>query len=568
MLVYPAAATGVAVSSTATAWASSAAVTLVPASTLGDIEILGLLVQGEGSYGPDSTYATDFQLDVGGVTDRVILPHVLRYDTAVGNIPGSHAQPATLWLPEPKTVASGALIQLRARGTTLAAAGIPYRVKLIYQLPPAVFDIIEGGGQTMALAQGGGTLTPSGLSPISGGGQALASAQGGGEILQGPANVVSGIVGWWDMSLLSGADGSAVASVPDQSGHGRTIVKGGTLGPTLETAQINGLNTIKGRTTTVLSYDHGANTLITGTTVEIIAVVHFQTPGDSQGRIVSFAAGGNDYDNAGSAAALYYDNTALGFTSYRNAFVGGVYTPSGSPEILGSRWTGTQSIIRGAGTDTTPTSDTQTFGVRAIGIGNAPGLGAATASYIGEVVIYDRALSSGERTAIETYLTNKWISAVTPTIDGGGQVLTSAQGGANLLPGAVTVQGGGQSMALTQGAGNVTPAPAFILGGGQTIPWTQGGGLLVPQPVAILGGGQAQPLVQGGGNVLPGFITVQGAGQALSLAQGGGVLAATGPAMPINGGGQSMSMAQGGGLLTQFVAGLPTTWLPLTRMGR
>lgn len=71
----------------------------------------------------------------------------------------------------------------------LAAGGGPFGV---LGAPAVGFQIIDGGGQTMQLDQGGGSVLPTGSVAIPGGGQALTLTQGGGSLLPQPVTISGG----------------------------------------------------------------------------------------------------------------------------------------------------------------------------------------------------------------------------------------------------------------------------------------------------------------------------------------------------------------------------------------
>ena len=229
----------------------------------------------------------------------------------------------------------------------------------------------------------------------------------------GPANVVTDIVGWWDASQLSGTAGSTVTSWADRSGSGRTLTPpSGMTGPTLSLAQINGLNTLLTGTGHGLGFS-AASAFINNDDIEIFAV--FQRlgyPGVDNSRLVSFDAGANDYDNASSAAAIY-DNNNGQWQAYRNASLSAV-SNSANADIIGSRWTGTQHIMRLNGIDATPIADTTgNFAATRLALSNGFGGGLAVYGYLAEVVVYNRALTTQERSDIEAYLTAKWSASDT-----------------------------------------------------------------------------------------------------------------------------------------------------------
>ena len=128
ILTYPAAAAGVVVAGNATTpWTDGTTVTLVPASTITVPQnFLGLWVQSESSYGPDTSYQAIFRLKVSG-TEKLVIPHVFRFDTAVGCFLSSLPPPTT---PELYQIPADALVEVTVAASTTTQDD--FRVKMMY----------------------------------------------------------------------------------------------------------------------------------------------------------------------------------------------------------------------------------------------------------------------------------------------------------------------------------------------------------------------------------------------------------------------------------------------------
>ena len=171
---------------------------------------------------------------------------------------------------------------------------------------------------------------------------------------------------WYDMSLLSGSDGTLISSLTDQSGNGNTLTASGGQRPTLKLSIVNSLN--------VLRFDGSGNVIFslvvsygTATTWNVIAVYSKPSAGGAAANQRIMSAYGTSADFltglivSEPTNATYSPKGVLSaFTSRQIATLGlgnemGPLGPTGSSyfggdicEIIGVR--GTISNVSGAKT--------------------------------------------------------------------------------------------------------------------------------------------------------------------------------------------------------------------------
>ena len=255
-----------------------------------------------------------------------------------------------------------------------------------------------------------------------------------------------------DVATITQA-GGAVTQVDDKSGNGNSATASGSASPLFVGGAQNGLS--------VLRFDGASNFLsignsITYKTVFVVAKFNGSTFSDYNGLIGDSDAGHVLDGNNGTT------NIAKGISDLDSAFRDGVQaagTGSGNNFApINEYWIGSFDINAGQ-TDATST-------IGAIG-------GGATRKWhgdIGEVIVYDRILSTFERQTIEAYLGNKWGIAVPVTVP----VAPSAP-----TIGAVTAADGQVSVAFSPPTSNggsaitgytVTSDPDGITATGSTSP--------------------------------------------------------------------------------------------------
>lgn len=212
-----------------------------------------------------------------------------------------------------------------------------------------------------------------------------------------------------DLTSLS-YSGSNVTAWADKSGNGNNATATGS--PTLVQNSINGVQSIA---TDNGNYFNGSIS-ITGTSFTCFAVATTSSPmpltGSDQ-RLVSLANGTNtDYGETGGAIALFNQSGTNTIATYR------VYTTRASNPIIQNtpflavgQNDGTNAYLWFNGSaGTLPSSESSgTFEITKYGIGNQ-----ANPTYenwignIGEIIIFNTALTTSQRQQVEGYLAWKW----------------------------------------------------------------------------------------------------------------------------------------------------------------
>jgi len=223
---------------------------------------------------------------------------------------------------------------------------------------------------------------------------------------------ISGCKLWLDATDSSTLtlSGSNVTQWNDKSGNGNNT--NSTTGtPVLTTNAINGQSAISFNS---LSWFFGPASN-TGTTLTAIGV---GTMNGSNGvgarsdyiRMVSFAVPNHDYDSTANAAAIIrYQSSNSVVAARANADKSPVAVSLGTPFLAVSIFDGTNQTMYVNGVAGTSSSSTGNFGYSQYGIGHDPG-GDNTPwnGYIGEVIVYNGALTTAQRQQIEGYLAKKW----------------------------------------------------------------------------------------------------------------------------------------------------------------
>lgn len=200
--------------------------------------------------------------------------------------------------------------------------------------------------------------------------------------------------------------GSNITQWNDKSGNGRNMTASGTI---TNTGSINGL-TAANWASDAYFYGSASNT---GTTVTVFAVFNM-TSSTSGGaaRVVSLGVSGtNDFDNISSAVPiLRRTGTIVG--AYRNGTELSRNTNAIDQVVLMcSLFNGSSNTIYTNGTASTSVANTGTFNYTQHRIGastNAADTNSLFKGTIGEVIIYNDALSDINRQVIEGYLSRKW----------------------------------------------------------------------------------------------------------------------------------------------------------------
>jgi len=121
----------------------------------------------------------------------------------------------------------------------------------------------------------------------------------------------------------------------------------------------------------------------------------------------------NDYDNAGNASVFIQNGaTANSIMSYRNAALSSTTGTLTNPFVADALFNGTNDTMYLNGTAATAQNSSGSFSTTSLILG-ARWYANTTQTYwkgnIGEVLIYNTALSATDRQSVEAYLNNKWL---------------------------------------------------------------------------------------------------------------------------------------------------------------
>jgi hypothetical protein len=208
------------------------------------------------------------------------------------------------------------------------------------------------------------------------------------------------------------ANGAAVSTWFDKSG-----LSNNATGYNTPTYASNAINTVGGISLTSAQHFRATPaSLLTSNSMTTFAVatttVALPRSGGDQ-RLVSFSTNSTtrDYDNTASVIALFNQTTSSTIGTYRNGWIASNAIVQNTPFMAVSLYNGANGFIffNGSAGSFTGTGSSGNFNVGAYGIGNAAN---NTTEYwngfIGEVITYNRNLSSNERQTVEGYLAWKW----------------------------------------------------------------------------------------------------------------------------------------------------------------
>jgi hypothetical protein len=221
-----------------------------------------------------------------------------------------------------------------------------------------------------------------------------------------PSSIPS-LAAWWDFSSLGLADGTAISSVTDRSGHGNAATQvTGTKQPLFKTSIQNGLGVARFDGTDDVLSTSVVNNVATRT-VFIVAVQAAATtsrtlwcPLDNSNAKVGDEGGVWGYfaNQVGAAVSLGSATTTWSIVTVR-------YNATTSADGF---------VNRGTPTNFNPDDVYQTGGGSfEIGAHSAAG-GEPWNGDIGEMLVYDTALGESDRQAVEDWLYNKWFVSTGP----------------------------------------------------------------------------------------------------------------------------------------------------------
>ena len=227
-----------------------------------------------------------------------------------------------------------------------------------------------------------------------------------------PSNV-TGCCLWLDSqdnTKFTFSSGSNIATWLDKSGVGNTAT--GVSSPVLTANLINGRQAIA---TATGPYFTGSLS-ITGATVTTFAVAvttaTLPLSGSDQ-RLVSLVNGGGvDYGTQNGTIALFNQTSSSWIGTWRvSGPIANSNIATGVPFLACSKYDGTNGYLweNGSPGSTASSASSGNFSITKYGIGNlANPSGEFWRGYIGEIIIYNTALSDTDRRNVEGYLAQKW----------------------------------------------------------------------------------------------------------------------------------------------------------------
>ena len=211
-----------------------------------------------------------------------------------------------------------------------------------------------------------------------------------------------------DTSSMTFSSGSNISQWRDKSGLGNHATATGS--PVLTGISINAYPAI---VTASGQYFTGP-TSVTGTTLTVFAVAKTTRTlpnGGLDQRLVSLVNGANvDYGRADSVIALFNQGSgSSSITTWRLGSVAGSVIATNTPFQVVSKYDGTNGSIWEDGSLGGSSASSGTFGITKYGIGNqANPTSENWIGSIGEVIIYNTALTDTQRQLVEGYLAWKW----------------------------------------------------------------------------------------------------------------------------------------------------------------
>ena len=224
-----------------------------------------------------------------------------------------------------------------------------------------------------------------------------------------PADL-TGLIGWWDASITAslGLSGSQVLSMADQSGGGRTMNWANDK-PTYSATGFNskpGISVILGSALQANSFPMGTGNTLTAWIVSTIG----STGSQADGRLLSYATGGSDTNNAGAWAFDRASSTLARFT--RNS-VSATKTTTTHPAphrfIITIDSSGVMTLYIDGVASTTATSSGNWVSSRTMSIGRRAAV--SSEFWVGDFAEAGVATGYHDATVVaqlDTYLKTKW----------------------------------------------------------------------------------------------------------------------------------------------------------------
>ena len=223
------------------------------------------------------------------------------------------------------------------------------------------------------------------------------------------------LVLWLDAADVDGtgtnpSNGTQITSWKDKSGLGKHATKT-QVTPVLDSTGVNSKPGIffSGAENPVAFRGALANT---GSVVTTFVVATLNDDTETTGRLVSLAGNtGYDYNSSSFVIPLQRDLSTQGVAGFRNnSKLSTKAIPEyDTPFYATSIFDNTNNTVYVNGTAATSVASTGSFAITKYAIGTQPNTNDGMwCGYVSEVLIYNSALSTANRQAVESYLATKW----------------------------------------------------------------------------------------------------------------------------------------------------------------
>ena len=224
---------------------------------------------------------------------------------------------------------------------------------------------------------------------------------------------IAGCLLWFDASdANTTGGGSTVSTWKDKSGFGSNATANSAI--TLTQNAINGLAALSLNASTP-QWLLGS-TSITGSTLTVVSLFTMASGSGAAARIIALGApGANDYNNPSYVGILRQNGTTMG-PDRNTAWLPGMF-PYSTPTINASVFDGKNAYLYTNGQAQGSYASAGNFTVSSYAIGANTNTADAHyfTGYIGEIIVYNSALTTSQRQEVEGYLAWKWGLAVYPS---------------------------------------------------------------------------------------------------------------------------------------------------------
>ena len=216
----------------------------------------------------------------------------------------------------------------------------------------------------------------------------------------------------YNTGTTQATNGQSVDTWVDASTASNNATGFGAIKPTFRTNILNGKPVLETNGT------HGymtGNLSITGTTLTAFVVSTTGSTGSAYGRLLALEnASGGDFAATDACAAITLNGSQL-ITTFRNSNIpGNIATTDGVHFVATATYNGTNGLLRKNGTGEVSMSSSGSFAITKYGISaKTDGSSLAGALQLAEILVYNTALSTGDREAVEDYLGTKYGITIT-----------------------------------------------------------------------------------------------------------------------------------------------------------